>query len=140
MDRIGEGETNDINQRERAHSEKNAHVLWGPAGAQGVAWGNLDAFTTYTARLLPFISRAYVPFFAWTATIAEGVLAILLITGIRVRETSIASSALLLTFALAMTASLGVKAPLDYSVFAAAAAALLIATKGDDERAVRRRA
>jgi hypothetical protein len=44
-----------------------------------------------------------------------------------VDETGIASAALLLSFALAMTVALGIKKPLDYSVFAAAGAALLTA-------------
>jgi uncharacterized membrane protein YphA (DoxX/SURF4 family) len=99
--------------------------LWGPAGAPRAAWGNFEAFTAYTARLLPFIGAAYISLFAWTATVAEIVLAVLLIAGVRPRETAVASAALLLSFALAMTWSLGIKAPLDYSVFAAAGAAWL---------------
>jgi hypothetical protein len=61
------------------------------------------------------------------ATIAEVVLAILLLVGYRVVWTATASGILLLLFALAMTVALGPKAPLDYSVYAAAAAAFLVA-------------
>ena len=44
---------------------------------------------------------------------------------------ALASAGLLLIFALAMALSLGIKSPLDYSVFSASAAALLLAT-GDE--------
>jgi hypothetical protein len=40
---------------------------------------------------------------------------------------------LLLLFAAAMTAALGPKAPLDYSVYAAAAAAFLVAAATDQK-------
>jgi hypothetical protein len=42
---------------------------------------------------------------------------------------ALASAILLGLFALAMTASLGVKPPLDYSVFSASAAALLLSLR-----------
>jgi hypothetical protein len=74
-----------------------------------------------------FLPPSFVPLFAWAATIAETVLAALLIFGIRPRESGIAAAALLLSFALTMTLALGIKKPLDYSVFAAAGAALLTA-------------
>ena len=101
--------------------------LWGPPGSPLAAWGDFAQFTSYTGKLLFFLPASLVPFFAWAATIAELVLAALLIAGIRPRETGIASAALLLSFALAMTIALGIKKPLDFSVFAAAGAALLTA-------------
>ncbi|RPH64106.1 MAG: DoxX family protein, partial [Myxococcaceae bacterium] len=55
----------------------------------------------------------------------------LLVLGVWRRPVALASAALLLIFALAMALSLGIKSPLDYSVFSASAAALLLAT-GDE--------
>ena len=105
--------------------------LWGPPGSPLAAWGDFTQFTAYTGKLLFFLPPSLIPFFAWAATIAELVLGVLLIAlfvrGIRPHETGLAAAALLLSFALTMTLSLGVKKPLDYSVFAAAGAALLTA-------------
>ena len=49
------------------------------------------------------------------ATIAEISLGICLILGIQLRWTALGSAVLLAMFATAMTVSLGVKSPLDYS-------------------------
>jgi hypothetical protein len=49
-----------------------------------------------------------------------------LLVGWRLRWWAFAAAALLLSFALAMTCALGVKAPTDYSVWTAAAAAFLL--------------
>src|SRR5215469_10017907 len=52
---------------------------------------------------------------------------ILLIAGFKIRMASVLSGLLLLSFAMGMVTGLGIKAPLDYSVFSAAAAAFLLA-------------
>ena len=101
--------------------------MWGPNGAPGVGWGDWSHFVAYTGRLLWFLPSSLVNPAAWAATIAEAGLAIALLTGLGSRIVALASTALLASFALAMTVALGVKAPLDYSVFTAAAAALLLA-------------
>jgi putative oxidoreductase len=103
--------------------------LWGPPGAPHVAWGDWAHFVAQTATLNWFAPRAAVPIIAAVATLAEAGLAVLLLVGFRLRETALAAGGLLLLFALAMTAALGPKAPLDYSVFAASAAAFLLASK-----------
>jgi uncharacterized membrane protein YphA (DoxX/SURF4 family) len=100
---------------------------WGLPGTPGVAWGAWQPFVNYTATLNSFLPAAVIPALAWIATIAEVVLAIALLAGLWLRWASLASAALLLTFAFAMSVSGSVKAPLDYSVFTAAAAALLLA-------------
>lgn len=105
--------------------------LWGPPGSPLAAWGDFAHFIAYTAQLLFFVPRSLIPFFAWTATIAEVVLGVFLVTGIRPRETGIAAAVLLFLFGVAMTLALGVKKPLDYSVFAASGAALLTAFPRD---------
>jgi hypothetical protein len=62
-----------------------------------------------------------VPLVAWTATLLEIALGILLIVGWRIRWVALASGALLLLFALGMTVGTGIKTAFDASVFAASA-------------------
>ena len=101
--------------------------LWGPIGTSGVAWGEFDKFLEYAATILPFLPPALVAVAGWTATLAEIVLAVALLVGIRVRLAALASVLLLLTVAIAMTTSLGFEPPLTYSVWTAAAGAFLLA-------------
>jgi hypothetical protein len=100
--------------------------LWGQFGVAGVAWGDFERFTTYTARLLWFLPPALVSPAAILATGAEVIVAGGLLVGRRLHWWAFASAALLLSFALAMTCALGVKAPTDSSVWTAAAAAFLL--------------
>ena len=108
--------------------------LLGPYGG----WGNMTAFTEYTAKVLAFMPAPIVPFFAWTATAAETIFGLTLVLfGLLPQSTfrhskwpgriAFGSSALLFLFAMSMTISLGLKKPLDYSVFSASAGALLLA-------------
>lgn len=87
------------------------------------AWGNWDNFLQYTQKLNPMIPPSLIPFLAWTSTILEIVLGCCLIIGFKTSFTAKLSGWLLLIFALAMTFTVGIKAPLDASVFAASAAA-----------------
>jgi len=96
--------------------------FWGKYGG----WGNFATFTLYTGQVNSFMPRFLIPFLAWAATIAETSCGILLILGLWLRWVSLASAILLFLFATAMAISLGVKAPLDYSVFSASAAAALL--------------
>ena len=102
--------------------------LWGALGAPHVAWGDFAHFITYTATLNWFLPRPMIPALAWLATGAEVTLGIALILGVFTRTTAFLSGFLLLLFALAMAIALGLKGPLDASVFSASAAALLLAT------------
>jgi uncharacterized membrane protein YphA (DoxX/SURF4 family) len=61
------------------------------------------------------------------ATAAETLLGVALILGVFPRLVAWATAALLGLFAVAMTASFGIKAPLNLSVFVDAAAAFLLA-------------
>jgi hypothetical protein len=108
--------------------------VWGRAGDPQIAWGDWSHFVAYTATLNWFLPATLVPTVAAVATIAEVVLAVLLLVGYRVVWTGTASGILLLLFALAMTAALGPKAPLDYSVYAAAAAAFLVAANSSTKQ------
>ena len=101
--------------------------LWGPPGAPNVSWGDWGHYLQAVAVLNPLASKALVPTIGGLATAAEFSLGVLLVIGYRLRWTATAAAILLTLFGAAMTFTLGVKAPLDYSVFAAAGAALLLA-------------
>lgn len=92
-----------------------------------VGYGNFANFLKYTAEVNAFMPASAIPFLGWSATIAEFVLGIALILGFWSRWVALASALLLVLFGLAMTISLGIKSPLDYSVFSASAAAVLLA-------------
>jgi len=98
--------------------------LWGHGS--GVAWGDFERFTAYTAQLLWFLPPSLVSPAAILATGAEVIVAGGLLVGWRLHWWAFAAAALLLSFALAMTCALEVKAPTDYSVWTAAAAAFLL--------------
>ena len=105
--------------------------MWGLPGAPGVAWGEWGAFLGSVAQLNWFAPAFLIPPLAWIATAAEVALAIALLVGWKLRWTAIASGLLLLAFALTMTMADGIKGPLDYSVFTAAAAAFGLAALAD---------
>ncbi|QJE98668.1 DoxX family protein [Luteolibacter luteus] len=102
--------------------------LWGPPGGKDIAWGAWQPFVDYTGVLLVALPKALIPAAAIMATVAEVVLGLWLLTGWKSRWAALGSTALLLSFAIAMVLSLGVKAPLNYSVFSAMAAAMALAT------------
>jgi uncharacterized membrane protein YphA (DoxX/SURF4 family) len=100
--------------------------FWGAYGQANVAWGNYARLVAYTAKLNWFLPAAMIPALAIVATAAETLFGIFLVLGWKTRITALLSGVLLTTFALTMTMALGVKAPLDLSVFSAAGGALLL--------------
>jgi uncharacterized membrane protein YphA (DoxX/SURF4 family) len=111
---------------------------WGARGG----WGNFANFTAYTAQVNSFMPAATIPYLAWAATIAEIALGLALVAsgllGIVsarraewMRWVAWGSAVLLALFGTAMAISLGIKRPLDYSVFSASACALLLAVYPD---------
>jgi putative oxidoreductase len=94
---------------------------------RNVGYGNFDGFISYTAKVNSFMPAFSIPFLAWSASIAELVLGVLLLWGLWLRWTALASALLLILFGTAMAISFGAKSPLDYSVFTASAAAILLA-------------
>lgn len=90
------------------------------------AWGNWESFVKYTGQLMSFLPQPAINFAAVSATALEVVLGIFLIIGFKLKWTALASGILLLVFALSMVAALGIKAPLDYSVFTGAAASFAL--------------
>lgn len=101
--------------------------FWGAYGQPNVSWGNFVQFLSYTAKVLSFLPVSAIPILGIAATGAEIILGFLLVFGWKTRMAALFSGILLAAFALAMTISLGVKAPLSYSVFSAAGGAFLLA-------------
>jgi putative oxidoreductase len=83
-------------------------------------------FIHYSAQVLSFVPPSLVPLFAVAATIAETTLGILLIGGLWPRSVALASAILLAMFGSAMAISLGLESAMDYSVFSASGAAVLL--------------
>src|SRR5215472_10448537 len=105
--------------------------LWGIYGQPNVASGSYARFVNYTTQLNWFLPAAMIPVLATIATAAETLFGLLLVLGWKTRITALLSGVLLITFALTMTMALGVKAPLNLSVFSASRGALLLATCTD---------
>lgn len=97
--------------------------LW-PADVS--AWGNWTSFVQYTGTLLFFLPDSVITVSAIVATVLETTFGIVLLTTYKTPFFAFCSGILLLVFALAMSISLGIKAPFDYSVFSAAAAAFAL--------------
>ena len=94
-----------------------------------VDWAHFERFIHRTGEVNAFMPAVTIPFLAWAATAAEIGCGVALIVGFQLRWAALASAVLLACFATAMTISLGVKPPLDYSVFSASAGALLLALR-----------
>ena len=92
-----------------------------------VGYGDFTGFVRYTAQVNSFMPPSTIPFLAWAATVAELFFGIALIVGIWRVWVALGAAALLILFGTAMAISFGIKSPLDYSVFSASAAALLVA-------------
>lgn len=84
-------------------------------------------FMQYAAEVNSFMPAATIPYLAWAATAAELFFGVALILGVWPRRIALGSALLLAVFGLAMAISFGIKSPLDYSVFSASAAAVLLA-------------
>jgi uncharacterized membrane protein YphA (DoxX/SURF4 family) len=94
---------------------------------KNVGYGKFANFVQYTAEVNSFMPAYTIPFLAWTATVAELFLGVMLILGIWPRRVALGSALLLLLFGTAMAISMGIKSPLDYSVFSASAGSVLLA-------------
>lgn len=84
-------------------------------------------FVEYSAEVNSFLPRTIIPFVAVSATFCETSLGILLILGLWPRWVSLGSAILLAMFGTAMAISFGPKSPMDYSVFSASGASVLLA-------------
>lgn len=102
------------------------------AGRFGLWHGTIDLryfsnFLEYAREVLAFMPAAGIPYLAWAATVCETSLGILLLLGLWPRWVSLASAGLLAMFATSMAISQGLKSPMDYSVYSASSAAILLA-------------
>jgi len=91
-------------------------------------------FISYTAQVTSFMPAASIPYLAWAATVAETTLGVLLVAGLWPQWVSLGAAVLLATFGTAMAISFGLKSPLDYSVFSASGAAILLALQAPRSR------
>ncbi|WP_299315074.1 DoxX family protein [uncultured Aquimarina sp.] len=87
------------------------------------AWGTWESFLEYTKLLNPWASEFMINSLGIVATFLEILLAVFLFIGFKTSLAAKVSGFLLLIFGVAMTITLGIKGPLDYSVFSASAAA-----------------
>ena len=101
--------------------------LWGSFGQPNVSWGTFARFLEYTHKLNWYLPEGMILALAVISTVAELLFGILLLAGWHTRVTALLSGLLLMLFGLAMTLALGVKAPLNFSVFPAAGGAFLLA-------------
>lgn len=93
------------------------------------AWGNWENFEKYTRQLTFFLPETLSTFSAYTATFLEMLFPLMLILGFKTKIAAYGTGILLLVFTLSMSIALGIKAPLDYSVWVGSAAAFLLATQ-----------
>jgi len=99
--------------------------FWG----ENSSWGNWENFEKYTKQLTFFFPEILSVFSAYSATFLEIIFPLMLFFGFKTRIAAYGTGFLLLLFALSMTIALGIKAPLDYSVWVGSAAAFLLATQ-----------
>lgn len=104
--------------------------IWGPPGTPLVGWGNFHNFLLYAAKINPWFPLSWIPAIGAIATTCEIIFGAALIVGFKTRIAAFLSGLLTLAFALGMAFGLGIKAPLDYSVFTASAASFLLACTG----------
>ncbi|MFZ0882251.1 MAG: DoxX family protein [Candidatus Acidiferrales bacterium] len=107
---------------------------FGLYSGRNVGYGNFAGFVAYTAKVNSFMPASTIPFLAWAATAAEFTLGVALILGVWPRWVALESALLLVLFGTAMAISFGIKSPLDYSVFSASAAAVLLALYGSGSK------
>ena len=101
--------------------------LWGAFGQPNVEWGNFSRFLEYTHLLNWYFPTGMIPLLGVIATSAEILFGLLLLVGWHTRAAALLSGLLLLTFGVAMTLALGVKAPLNFAVLTGMGGALLLA-------------
>jgi hypothetical protein len=90
------------------------------------SWGNWKSFLVYTRSLNPWFPTSMIPFVGGVATAAETIFGFCLLIGFKTEFFAKLTGCLTLLFGIAMGFSISIKAPLDYSVFAASAAAFAL--------------
>jgi len=101
--------------------------MWGAFGQPNVEWGNFSRFLEYTHTLNWYLPAGMTLPLGVIATGAEILFGLLLIIGWRTQAAALLRALLLLTFGVAMTLALGIKAPLNFAVLTGIGGALLLA-------------
>jgi uncharacterized membrane protein YphA (DoxX/SURF4 family) len=101
--------------------------LWGAFGQPNVEWGNFSRFLEYTYTLNWYLPERMILPMGIIATGAEILFGVLLLVGWHTRTAALLSGVLLVTFGVAMTLALGVKAPLNFAVLTGIGGAFLLA-------------
>jgi putative oxidoreductase len=100
--------------------------IMGSFGWWGKEVGYVDHhhFVEYTSHVHSFMPAWTIPYLAWLTTALELLFGVVLVLGVRTPEVALGSAALLFVFGTAMAIVMGIKSPIDYPVFSAAAASL----------------
>ena len=91
--------------------------------------GHFAKFLEYAGEVNSFLPKSMIPFTAWAATVCETTFGVLLILGLWTRWVALGSAVLLAMFGTAMAISFGLQSPMDYSVYSASGAAVLLALR-----------
>lgn len=100
--------------------------ILGPAATGNIEWGNWENFINYTVTLMPYLDRSVTNVMAGIATASEFIIAVGLIIGFKTKYAAIGSCLLTFTFILFMATSVGIQKPINFGVFTASAASLLL--------------
>ena len=100
--------------------------ILGQPGTGNIEWGNWENFIDYTTTLMPIFNRPLVNIMGGIATVAELLISVFLIIGLKTRYAAIGACLITLTFILFMTVSVGIQKPINYGVFTASAAGFLL--------------
>jgi len=101
--------------------------VWGAFGQPNVEWGDFSRFLEYTHTLNWYLPAVMIPPLGVVATSAEILFGVLLLVGWHTRAAALLSGLLLLTFGVAMTVALGIKAPLNFAVLTGVGGAFFLA-------------
>jgi uncharacterized membrane protein YphA (DoxX/SURF4 family) len=101
--------------------------LWGPYGTPNVAWGDMQHFLMYAAKLNPWFPEGVIPSVGAIVTVIESALGISLLLGLYTRQAAHLGGWLVLAFGVGMTVGTGFKSALNASVFAFSGGAWLLA-------------
>lgn len=96
-------------------------------GLWGIRSSGWSGFLDYAAQVNSFAPKSAIPAIAITSTVLETGFGLMLLIGYQTKNMALGSATLSFLFAVAMSYSFGIKEPLDYSVFAFSAGALLLA-------------
>jgi len=100
--------------------------LLGLPGVGNIEWGNWENFINYTTTLMPIFERPVVNILGEIATVSELLIGTFLIIGFKTKYAALGASLITLTFIIFMSLSVGIQKPINYGVFTASAAGLLL--------------